>query len=206
MSLLLLHSKCSRILELGSGRSTITLAEYANLRNAQFTSIETSREWFNKARLELKFLNAPHDPVHLVKLNPASGWYDLDQFRSAIRNATGFDFVFIDGPNELNGNSRGMRDSELATREILACTANADVVIIDDVHRRHVLDTVDRMLVDSRQYEKWFYDYFVHDKYSNSLCLCTKRGSRASMAVPRIQEMLDMRLYRTFDGQNCAKD
>ena len=56
LSLLLLKSNCSRILELGSGRSTITLAEYARSRGASLISIETNRRWFNKARFELRML------------------------------------------------------------------------------------------------------------------------------------------------------
>ena len=42
LSLLLLGAGSKRILELGSGRSTITFAEYARHRRATFVSLETS--------------------------------------------------------------------------------------------------------------------------------------------------------------------
>jgi hypothetical protein len=64
---LLAKSNCSRILELGFGRSTITLAEYAYFRRARFISIETSRRWFNKARFELRLLGVPDDQVNLLE-------------------------------------------------------------------------------------------------------------------------------------------
>src|ERR1700719_1385838 len=159
LSLLLMHSNCSRLLELGSGRSTITLAEYARFRKARFISLETSLQWFNKARLELRCLGLPDNPVRLLDWEPGGTWYDVAQFRAAVCTEGGFDFVFIDGPNHWEGNSRGIRDSDLGMREIRSCAQNADIVVVDDVHRRHIFDTVDRILTEPDQYDKWVYDY-----------------------------------------------
>src|SRR5262245_60103474 len=89
LSLLLQSSRCKRLLELGSGRSTVTLAEYAQHTRAQFVSIETSPEWLQKWHLEFRFLrlHLTRDPVHLVTLNPETGWYELGQFRAATEKA-----------------------------------------------------------------------------------------------------------------------
>jgi predicted O-methyltransferase YrrM len=206
LSLLLAGSNCSKLLELGSGRSTLTLAEYAKFRNAELTSIETSEEWFNKVQLDLRSLCLPRNPVHLLKLDLGTGWYDCEEFRRLTRKESNFDFVLVDGPNDPNGQSQNMRDSESAVQEIPACTANADIVLVDDVHRKHVLDTVDRMLVDPTRYEKWFYDYVVHHKFANSLCICARQGSTASAEIQKIQNLLQMPLYRTFDRQRCSED
>jgi hypothetical protein len=206
LSLLLHGSRCSRILELGSGRSTITFAEYAKFRNAHFISIETSQEWFEKWRYELRFLNLQlaDNPVHLVKNNAATGWYDLEQFRS-VTNGAIFDFVLIDGPNDVSGDSRGIRDSKVAVAELSTCTAGADVIIIDDVHRRHVFETINR-IVDVEQYDIWFYDYFVHPSYPNSLCIKTRKSSAANRTMPDIEKVLGIPLYRAFHRERCTED
>jgi predicted O-methyltransferase YrrM len=206
LSLLLMRSNCSRRLELGSGRSTIVFAEYAKYRGVGVTSIETNRKWYNKARMELRWQNLAVDPIHLLKLDPAVAWYDVEQFRSLARAQGAFDFVMVDGPNEVAGKSQGIRDGETAAREILGCCANADVVIVDDVHRRHILDSVDRMLSDPGQYEKWFYDYVVGEYYPNSLCLCVKKDSPASREMPGIRYLLGLRLYATLRREDCPED
>jgi hypothetical protein len=207
MSLLLHRSRCSSILELGSGRSTITFAEYATFRNAHFVSIETSHEWFEKWHYELRFLNLslPQNPVQLLKNDPIVGWYDLEEFRMATNHATGFDFILIDGPNSASGDSRGLRDSKVAIAELSTCAANADVIIIDDVHRRHVFDTIDR-IVDMEHYETRFYDYAVRTSYANSLCIKTRKASAANRAMPDIEKALGIPLYRVFPYERCVED
>jgi predicted O-methyltransferase YrrM len=121
LSLLLLRSDCTRILELGSGRSTIVFAEYAKFRAARFTSIETNRIWYNKACMELRWQNLPVDAIRLVRLDRSARWYDLAEFRSFAASAGAFDFVLVDGPNEVAGSSRGIRNGDTAVREIRSC-------------------------------------------------------------------------------------
>ena len=205
LSLLLIAANCSRILELGSGRSTITLAEYAKFRKARFTSIETNREWFNKARLELRCLDLSDEPVHLSDRDHESGWYQLQQFRAVTRHEDAFDFIFIDGPNEAEGNSSGIRDNSIGLSEIRACSPNADVVLIDDVHRRHIFGSIDEMLYDPKQYDKWFYDYQL-SKTLNSLCICIKKESQASRQLPEIQKIIGINLYTGFNRESCRED
>ena len=140
LSLLLLKSNCSSILELGSGRSTITLAEYAYFRKARFVSIETSPRWFNKTRYELRLLGVPDNLVHLLDWDSSGNWYKIEQFRETIGDEANFDFALIDGPNQSDGKSRGIRDNGPALVEIRRSIYEADIVIVDDVHRRHILD------------------------------------------------------------------
>jgi hypothetical protein len=207
LSLLLHGSGCSRILELGSGRSTITFAEYSIFRNAHFISIETNPEWFEKWRFELRFLHIKPDdnPVILLKTDAATGWYDLEQFRSATGNGAVFDFVLIDGPNDASGDSRGMRDSKVAIAELSACSMGADVIIIDDVHRRHVFESMNQ-IVDVEQYDTWFYDYSSQLSHSNSLCISTRKSSAANRNMRDIEKVLGIPLYRAFHSERCAED
>jgi len=208
LSLLLRESRCSRILELGSGRSTVTFAEYAKSSNSHFVSLETSPEWFEKWGFELRFLNLGliENPVHLVTTDFATGWYDLESFRKVTGNGMIFDFVLIDGPNDVSGNSKGIRDSEIAVEAIRTCAAKADVIIVDDVHRRHVFGTLDRF-IDSEQYDMRFYDYYhTGASYANSLCISIRKASLADMAMSGIAKVLAVPLYRGFHGQRCSED
>ncbi len=206
LSLLLLKSNCSRILELGTGRSSITLAEYAKFRNAHLTCVETDEPWFNKLRLDLHHLKLPTTALQLIPLDRSTGWYDLEQFRSAT-GTTSFDFLFVDGPNAPAGNSRGIRNSQHAINEIRTCGRNAEVIIVDDVHRRHILDTLDRFLIDPSRYDKWFYHYSVkqHAK-GNTLCAIVKRGSEASRELSAIKNFTGVTLHPTFDPKSCHED
>jgi predicted O-methyltransferase YrrM len=206
LSLLLVKSNCLRILELGSGRSTITLADYARSQEARFISIETSRRWFNKSRFELRMLGVSEDSVRLLDWDSRMIWYNVEQFRDTIGEVGSFDFAFIDGPNYTGGQSRGIRDNETALAEIRRCIHEAEIVIVDDVHRIHILDSVDAMLGEPNQYEKWFYDYRVVRPYLNTLCICIKKASRTSAELGRIQSILDMPLYVGLKGENCPEE
>lgn len=202
--MLLLEAAPSRILELGAGRSTLTLAEYAHFRRAMLVSIETNRAWFNKVRIDLRGTQTPPNSVRLIAIDPATNWYELTSFREATQS--GFDFVLVDGPNRFNGDSIGMRDTPLALEEIRRLTGDAQIVIVDDVHRRHVLRTIDPILVDPAQYEKHFLDYVVNRLYANALCICTRKGSRASAAIGRIAQSLNVTLYSARKESDCPQD
>jgi len=205
LSLLLDCSDCSRLLELGSGRSTITLAEYAKSRNAVLKSLETDRKWFNKARWELRCLGLSDDPIHLVKWQKGPVWYSVDKFRSIARSNGSFDFAFIDGPNDNSGGSLGIRDTDIALREIQNCTSGADIFVIDDVQRQHVFDTADRMLTEPSQYAKLYYDYAVMPTYKNTLCIYVKKSSRAHLGLDKILGVIDMQFYASYDRTRCPE-
>lgn len=205
LSLLLRKSNCTSILELGTGRSTITLAEYAKFRKAHLTCLETTKPWFNKVRLDLRCLKLQQDVVHLVPLDKKTGWYNLEQFRAATRGTPEIDLLFVDGPNEPEGSSRGIRSSEIGMSEIKACAGNAEVIIVDDVHRLHVLGTLDQMVVDPSRYHRWFYDY-VPGKKTNTLCIMAKQGSETSRELPAISKFTGIKLYSAFEPENCRED
>jgi hypothetical protein len=152
-------------------------------------------------------LNLPENPVRLIGLDRATGWYDLEQFHAAIGDSAVFDFVLIDAPNQLKkGNSKGMRDAKIAMEELRRCAGDADVIMIDDVHRRHVFDTIEQVMASPEQYEKSFYDYVVQKGFSNSLFIGTKKSSAANQFLPRIRELMGIRLYSSFHRDQCVED
>lgn len=205
LSLLLLQAGSRRILELGSGRSTITFAEYAHSRSAHLISLETSVEWYNKAQLELRCLDLPTDAVRLVELDESTGWYEMGQFRSHAYEAFPYDCVLIDAPNDPEGRSAGMRDAPPALRELEALCRNADLVLIDDVHRRHVFDTIERTLSDASAYDTCFFDYRVLDSHPNSLSISARKSSPAAGAIPRIQRILGLALDTRRSAERCPE-
>lgn len=205
LSLLLLGANSKRILELGSGRSTVTFAEYARYRGATFVSLETSLAWYNKARLELHFLGIPSSPVRLVELDGETGWYRLDQFRSHVQAAAAFDCILIDAPNDDNGVSKGMRNSPVAIAELSECCRHADLVIIDDVHRRHVYETVQPILSDATAYEIYYFDYQVLRSHPNWLCFCVRSGSPAANAIAAVQRFFRMKFVTDRLAELCPE-
>jgi predicted O-methyltransferase YrrM len=207
LALFLQKSGCANLLELGTGRSTITLAEYAKFAGARLTCLETNRLWFNKVRSDLRYLGLPPDCVKLVRLDAEVGWYELEGARSVYQTSGDFDFLFIDGPNNHRGNSKGIRDSKIGLSELRTCAQHAAIIIVDDVHRRHVLQTLDKVVIDPHAFNKFYYDYLPNpDRAPNSLCIMVKRGSTASQQLPVVAEHLAVRLYPEYDIRKCRED
>jgi len=122
------------IVELGSGRSTSYLTEYAMKSGAPFASIEQNRFYAAKIRRGLRnsFLSGRY--VHHVPLAD-DGWYDTARLRRAVEFPC--DFLFVDGPvgfDEALG--RGRRHVERSVGWLRAAAATSRIVMVDDVHRR----------------------------------------------------------------------
>jgi hypothetical protein len=205
LSLLLRASRSKRLLELGSGRSTLTFAEYALFAEAKFISIETNREWYHRTFLELHFTNLLTNTLKQASLDNTTGWYVLDQFHSAISAVLPVDCILIDAPNDSSGNSIGMRDTPLAIGELKPVCASADLVLIDDVHRRHVFSTIEPVLSAIQDYDLYCFEYRVLPTHMNSICICARRGSKAALAIPQIEGTLDLSLIRDWSAQQCPE-
>jgi predicted O-methyltransferase YrrM len=126
------------IVELGSGRSTSYLADYAKKADARFASIEQNRFYVRKVRRGMR--NSFLDPryVHYVPLAD-DGWYDGERLRRAVDFPC--DLLFVDGPvgvDEALGTGR--RNIERALAWLRAAAASSRAIIVDDVHRRSNLE------------------------------------------------------------------
>jgi hypothetical protein len=205
LSLLLQASRPQRVLELGSGRSTLTFAEYALFAGANFLSLETSREWYHRTFLELHFTNLNTKSLKHVELDRATGWYRLDQFHAAIKQALPVDCMLIDAPNDARGDSTGMRDTPIAIGELKSLCRDSELVLIDDVHRRHVFTTIEPTLSSLLDFDLYYFEYRVLPAYMNCICLCARRGSRAASAIPLIERTLDFTLVRNWGTQQCPE-
>jgi predicted O-methyltransferase YrrM len=126
------------VVELGSGRSTSYLTEYAMKTGVPFASIEQNRFYVAEIRRGLRNSFLSERYVHHVPL-AADGWYDAARLDRTVDFTC--DFLFVDGPvgaDEALG--RGRRNLERAVAWLSAAAATSRVVMVDDVHRRTNLE------------------------------------------------------------------
>ncbi len=103
-------NKRNNIIEFGSGASTLYIARLIQTLKleAKFYSVESSEEWFQKMKDELKFykledivtliyaplVEAPKD----ICLNDQKLWYDTEKVTAALGEDHELDLVIVDGP------------------------------------------------------------------------------------------------------------
>ena len=117
-----------KILDLGSGMSTLVLAKGAP--QATVISIDNSAEYALKTRQMLASHEITNVDVRVAPLTPhASGveWYDLSQFG----DISAIDILFIDGPP----GSKNDRARHPALAECLSKLSPRAIVVIDDAGR-----------------------------------------------------------------------
>lgn len=120
-----------KLIELGSGRSTNYLAEYALKFNKKVLSIEQNYHYCKRINnyLKLSFL-----PSKVVKYIPIQGdWYNEKKVKRYLDTMRNFDFLFIDGPSKYKSESRGSKKFY----EIFApALENIKLIVVDDTHRK----------------------------------------------------------------------
>lgn len=205
LSAILLKANPSSIIELGSGRSTLTFAEYARQAGATFLSIETLSFWHEKAKMELSLAGLPTDNVCLVPINPATRWYNAPEFLSAIRHMQNVEVMLVDAPNEVGGSSRGWRNSKPGVEALREIARTCNLIIIDDVHRRHVFETIDSV-IDPDTFNRYFYEYRVNPDTMNALVMCARKNSSFVKAIESSAKFLGIPLFLDYQIESCPED
>jgi hypothetical protein len=219
LSVFLMAARPRAILELGCGRSSTFFADYAYAFKAAYVGIENDLRWFNKTNLDIDLLGFETRHIAHVKLAADGSWYDLEAFKAATRNPGRFDFCLIDGPNEQQffatraeiaarfrpeeGDPFAHRDDPAGLAAVQAVTRGCDVMMVDDVHKRHIFLTIDQMLADPALYEKHYFIYHPHSTTTNALCACIRRDAPVLRHLPAIVDFLGLRLepsYRPADS------
>jgi hypothetical protein len=120
LSAILIKTRPNSILELGGGRSTTFLADYAFRFQKEGMTIEESKLWQRKITADLEFMDLRGYSVHLAPLTTDTEppWYDFDVVESLIGGRT-FDLVFVDGPARMSHrcNARGQNIVRGAARD-----------------------------------------------------------------------------------------
>jgi hypothetical protein len=121
------------LLELGSGRSTQYLADYAMKAAVPFHSIEQSRPWARRVARALAGGLVHGDYVHHVPID-RHGWYDVALLDALVQKPC--DGIFVDGPIGVQeGIGRAQRTLDRARTWLRPAVLHARLLIIDDVHR-----------------------------------------------------------------------
>lgn len=170
LSAMLIKAKPESILELGGGRSTTFLADYAYRYGKTSITIEQSELWYQKIRNDLKFMHIEGEYVFHLPLvwnkmsvapimhkiaggNPEKHqWYDFDAFKRIVGDRA-FDMLFLDGPvGQSRMNKQGQALVTHAARE-------ARMIIVDDVQREHNLDYFQMLADKFGRDNRFFYRY-----------------------------------------------
>jgi predicted O-methyltransferase YrrM len=132
------------ILELGSGRSTSYLGDYAAKSGVLLASLE--QNWFYAHKVRRGLRRGFLDPscVHYAPLD-ADGWYSeraLD-----VVAARPFDMVFVDGPvGAEEGMGSGQRANARAVEWLAHAVRQARLLVVDDVHRSSCFGLLQELL------------------------------------------------------------
>jgi predicted O-methyltransferase YrrM len=130
------------ILELGGGRSTSYLGDYAQKEGAAFVSVEQSRGFARRTRTALRAGLVDPRCVHHVPVR--GGWYDLERVRRIAPEPC--ELLFVDGPvgeQESLGSASRTHDEAVAWLGSIAASARA--VVVDDLQRPANLSVADRL-------------------------------------------------------------
>lgn len=188
------------IVELGSGRSTSYLAEYAMKAGVPFASVE--QNWFYAARIRRGLRHSFLSPryVHHVPL-AADGWYDGARLRRVVDFAC--DCLFVDGPVGVDEDlGRGRRGVDRARAWLSAAAATSRVLIVDDVHRRANL-ALFQTLADTAPDRAALYLRYAVQPIPNVLAVAVPRP--ASDRLLGVGATLGIAIATTYTAAECSE-
>ena len=144
----------SAILELGSGRSTCFLADYAYRHSKICISCEDSEVWYQKVLRDLAFMDVRGKFVYLLRNETSDdkSWYNYESFKR-VTSGFAFDMVFIDGPK---GSSRADPRGQTLVYEV---SRNAKTILVDDVDREHNMRFFNRLTRDFPTHSRYRFSY-----------------------------------------------
>lgn len=143
------------ILELGSGRSTSYLGDYAQKEGAALVSIEQNRFFAYRVQVALRagFVNPRF--VHHVPVR--GNWYDLAVVQRLAPEPC--QFLFVDGPvGEQESRGSGVRTERQAVQWLSSIAAGLRALVVDDL-QRPVNVGLAHQLADAAQLEPFYLNY-----------------------------------------------
>ena len=188
------------IVELGSGRSTSYLVEYARKSGARLVSIEQNRFYAARIRRGLRNSFLDGQDVHHVPL-AADGWYDGDRLRRLVDFAC--DCLFVDGPVGVDEDlGRGRRQIARAVDWLRAAAATSRIVIVDDVHRRGNLELFQTLVATAPDRATCYLSYSVQPA-PNVLAVALPATHFAALA--RVCETLGIGMRTAYTAAECSE-
>jgi hypothetical protein len=152
---ILVKARPESILELGGGRSTTLLADYAFRTRIRSITIEQSEVWYRKIVSDLQFMSVRGTHVHHVPVTRPDKdwpWYDFEATQRLLGERT-FDLVSVDGPvGDARRNRRGQALVAKAARD-------ARLIVVDDLHRPYNLDYFNELTARFPAHGRFFHHY-----------------------------------------------
>ena len=143
------------ILELGSGRSTSYLGDYAQKEGAAFVSIEQNWPFARRFRFALRAGFVDPGCVHHVPVK--EGWYDLARVQRLAPKPC--ELLYVDGPvGAQESHGAASRTNADAVRWLVSVAAESSAVVVDDLQRPANLDLA-RELAAASGAEAFYLDY-----------------------------------------------
>jgi 16S rRNA G966 N2-methylase RsmD len=163
LNLILIKTKPESILELGSGRSTFYLYEYAIKYNKKLESVEHNSTYLRFIQKSLKSVFGKS--YNYMKLVPIKDdWYDTSKIK------TNFDFLFIDGPNAHSflRTNISARSSKKAIEFLRDKIKNCKIIIIDDTNRSSIIDLISNLNIQFK-YKEFIYNSYLRIKTNDEI-------------------------------------
>jgi predicted O-methyltransferase YrrM len=190
----LLHRARPRsLLELGSGRSTIYLSEYASKCNAALVSVEQNPAWAALGNTICRFGGMSERYVHHVPLGP-DGFYPVDRIRQLLPSMP--DMLYLDGPNR---DRSGMVRHEY----MLGLCRTATIIVLDDVQRQSVYDQMQLIATASGPRESLYFRYRVTKRFDNYVAVLM--APTAQRVAQDIVAFLGLPALESLSRESCVE-
>lgn len=180
------------IVELGSGRSTVFLSEYASKYHKPFVSVDQSGAWSTLSNTLARFGNITEQYVHHVPLSD-DGFYQEEGLREILPPSP--DFLFLDGPN-------GARDATRQTELYRRLAESARVVVLDDLQIPTIYSQVELFRRTGRRRDALFFRYAIKAHYDNYLAVLFDSDLRP--AVNEVVNCLRVEAIETVSERICV--
>lgn len=180
------------ILEIGSGRSTIYLSEYAHKHGKILVSIEQSAAWASLNNAVARFGNIEGSYVKHLPLGD-DGFFEPESLDQVMPPSP--DFAFLDGPN-------GPRDSARQSELYRKLAQTARIVILDDLQLPTVYRHIDLFRTTGMERGAVFFRYPVKSHFDNYLAVLFEPSVQP--VVKRLVSCLDVEALDSVTHDICV--
>ncbi len=200
LSVLLALVRPKSIVELGSGRSTSYLTEYAMKEGVPYASIEQNRFYAAKIKRGLRNSFLSDCFLHHVPV-AEDGWYEMEKLKRAVNFPC--ELLFVDGPvGRQEALGRGVRRCERSLRWLRAAVATSKIVIVDDVQRQSNLEMFHELLSTSERLSTLYLSYHVQEA-PNVIAIAVV--SSAYDALIRVCAEINIKFFTDHSIAQCSE-
>jgi hypothetical protein len=200
LTVLLVIVRPRSIVELGSGRSTSYLTEYALKEGILYASIEQNRFYAAKIKRGLRNSFLSDRYLHHVPI-AADGWYQMD----ALNRVTNFpcEFLFVDGPVGIQDpRTAGRRNCERSLPWLKTAAATSKVVMADDVHYRSNFDMFHELMGESQRLSTLYLSYHVQP---NPNVIAVAVDSAFYDTLTRVCGEIGIKFFTDYSMAQCSQ-